>query len=92
MKARPAFAGPYADFAAEADSLRRVLERTAWDDMRKAVMAVEFPRLKGLRKLSDEDKVFWEQCKAVRSDVKKEIAEGFRRLIFPLHPTSGWTA
>lgn len=82
MKARPAFAGPYADFAAEADSLRRVLERTAWDDMRKAVMAVEFPRLKGLRKLSDEDKAFWEQCKAVRSDVKKEIAEGLQTPYF----------
>ena len=86
MKRRPAFTGPYADFAAEADGLRSVLNRTDWDDIRRAVMAVEFPRLKGLRKLSDEDKAFWEQCKAVRSDVKKEIAEGLQEPYFSVSP------
>lgn len=78
MKQRPAFSAPYEDFAVEAGALQRILECQQWDAMGRAVMAVEFPRLKSLRKLSDEDKAFWEQCKAVRNDVKKEIAEGLQ--------------
>ncbi len=75
MDERPAFAAVRDDFAAEADGLRHVLECRTWETLKQAVAAVTFPRLKGLRGLSDDDKAFWERCKQVRSDVKKELAE-----------------
>lgn len=82
MKQNPAFSAAYEDFAVEAGALQHILECRSWDSMRKAVMAVEFPRLKGLRKLSEDDKIFWERCKAVRNDVKKEVSENLQMPYF----------
>ncbi|WP_301859924.1 helicase-exonuclease AddAB subunit AddA [uncultured Megasphaera sp.] len=84
MAGRTPFAAARESFAVEADGLRTILQQKDWDDMAQAVCAVEFPRLKGLRGLSEEDKAFWERCKDMRTAVKKELTESIQQPYFSL--------
>lgn len=86
MKKRPALAAAYEQFAVEAAALEQLYGCSAWGDMQKAALAVEFPRLKAVRKLSDADKEFWEICKKIRNDVKKEINETVQGVYFSASP------
>jgi ATP-dependent helicase/nuclease subunit A len=89
MKQRPAFAAAAEQFMLERTALQDVLQHTAWDGMGKAVRAVEFPRLKAVRNLSDDDKVFWETCKSARNTVKKDITESLQQVYFTV-PSQAW--
>lgn len=89
MKERPAFAAAMDQFALERQSLQDVLSHTQWDMMGKAVQKVEFPRLKALRNLSDEDKAFWAICKNARNTVKKDVTESLQTAYFTV-PAQQW--
>jgi ATP-dependent helicase/nuclease subunit A len=55
--------------------LAHVNEGTTWQELYTAANAVNYGRLVSLRKLSDEEKAFWEECKSVRNAVKKDFQE-----------------
>lgn len=82
MKQRPSFAAAYETFAIEQGAMELALQRQSWDSLQKAVMAIEFPRLKALRGLDEEEKSFWSQCKKMRNDCKKEITESIQAPYF----------
>ncbi len=76
----------YDSLAAEAETLADILECRRWDDFFRAVSAVEFSRLKGLRNLSDGDKMLWEKCKNRRKKVKEKFNETIRTPYFSVLP------
>ena len=75
IRGLPPFAAVYDDLAAEGQALADAVTCGSWNELCRAVRAIDFPRLKSLRKLSDDDKALWERCKKVRNAVKKEVAE-----------------
>lgn len=89
MKKRPDFAVATEQFALEQTMLQDVLLHDDWGNMRKLVMAIEFPRLKAVRNISDEDKVFWDTCKSERAAVKKEIMDAVQQIYFTV-PEQEW--
>lgn len=82
----PNFSPVQADLAGEGEALRSVLTATTWHDLARRVGAIEFTRLKALRKLSAPEKDRWEQCKKIRSDVKKKITESIQAVYFSATP------
>lgn len=53
--------------------LAHVGEGNTWQELYMAAKAVNYDRLVSLRKLSDEEKAFWEECKTLRNGVKKNF-------------------
>lgn len=49
--------------------------KTTWQGLQKALVAIEFSRLPSFRKLDEVDKAVWEQCKKIRTDIKKYIQD-----------------
>lgn len=82
----PNFSPVQADLAGEGEELRAVLTATTWHDLERRIGAIEFTRLKALRKLSAPEKDRWEQCKKIRSDVKKKITESIQAVYFSATP------
>ena len=67
---------------AEWQRLETVAQGTSWHALEKAVKAIEFQRLPGLRNLDMSDQDVWEECKKVRSDLKKTITESLQQVYF----------
>ena len=86
LRQREAFAPACDQFTAEQAALRQAVQAQSWNDLSRFVRAIDFPRLKGLRKLSDEDKAVWERCKKVRDDVKKDITKTLQPVYFSATP------
>ena len=82
LQQRPSFASAYETFVIEQGAMEQALQCQTWEKLQKAVMAVEFSRLKPLRGLEEEEKSFWEQCKQVRDACKKEITESIQEPYF----------
>lgn len=82
LQQRPSFALAYETFAAEQGAMEQALQCQTWEKMQKAVLAIEFPRLKQMRGLDEEEKSFWEQCKNVRKACKKEVTESIQAPYF----------
>ena len=91
LRQREAFAPACDQFTAEQAALRQAVQAQSWNDLNRFVRAIDFPRLKGLRKLSDEDKAVWERCKKVRDDVKKDITKTLQPVYFSATPEE-WLA
>ncbi len=91
LRQREEFASACDQFTAEAAALKRAAAASTWHDLERFVRAIEFPRLKALRKLSDDDKAVWERCKKVRDDVKKDITKNLQPVYFSASPEE-WLA
>lgn len=86
LRQREAF-GPVCDtFVAEQAALRQAAQAQSWNDLSRFVRAIDFPRLKALRKLSDDDKAVWERCKKVRDEVKKDVTKTLQPVYFSATP------
>ena len=86
LRQREAFAPACDTFVAEQAALRQAAQARSWDDLSRFVRAIDFPRLKSLRKLSDDDKAVWERCKKVRDDVKKGVIKTLQAVYFSATP------
>lgn len=86
LRQREAFAPACDTFVAEQAALRQAAQARSWDDLSRFVRAIDFPRLKLLRKLSDDDKAVWERCKKVRDDVKKDVIKTLQAVYFSATP------
>lgn len=86
LRQREAFAPACDTFVAEQAALRQAAQARSWNDLSRFVRAIDFPRLKSLRKLSDDDKAVWERCKKVRDDVKKDVIKTLRSVYFSATP------
>lgn len=86
LRQREAFAPACDTFVAEQAALRQAAQARSWDDLSRFVRAIDFPRLKSLRKLSDDDKAVWERCKKVRDDVKKDVIKTLQSVYFSATP------
>ena len=86
LRQREAFAPACDTFVAEQAALRQAAQARSWDDLSRFVRAIDFPRLKSLRKLSDDDKAVWERCKKVRDDVKKDVIKTLQAVYFSTTP------
>ena len=86
LRQREAFAPACDTFVAEQAALRQAAQARAWNDLSRFVRAIDFPRLKSLRKLSDDDKAVWERCKKVRDDVKKDVIKTLQAVYFSATP------
>ena len=86
LRQREAFAPACDTFVAEQAALRQAAQARSWNDLSRFVRAIEFPRLKSLRKLSDDDKAVWERCKKVRDDVKKDVIKTLQAVYFSATP------
>lgn len=86
LRQREAFAPACDTFVAEQAALRQAAQARSWDDLSRFVRAIDFPRLKSLRKLSDDDKAVWERCKKVRDDVKKDVIKTLQAVYFSATP------
>ena len=73
LNAVPALAGGVEMFQTERDLMAQAAECTTWDETREQIRFISFARLKAMRKLDVMDKAIWEECKAVREGVKKDI-------------------
>lgn len=82
LRQREAFAPACDTFVAEQAALRQAAQARSWNDLSRFVRAIDFPRLKSLRKLSDDDKAVWERCKKVRDDVKKDVIKTLQAVYF----------
>ena len=86
LRQREAFAPACDTFVAEQAALRQAAQAQSWNDLSRFVRAIDFPRLKSLRKLSDDDKAVWERCKKVRDDVKKDVIKTLQSVYFSATP------
>lgn len=86
LRQREAFAPACDTFVAEQAALRQAAQARSWNDLSSFVRAIDFPRLKSLRKLSDDDKAVWERCKKVRDDVKKDVIKTLQSVYFSATP------
>lgn len=86
LRQREAFASACDTFVAEQAALRQAAQARSWNDLSRFVRAIDFPRLKSLRKLSDDDKAVWERCKKVRDDVKKDVIKTLQAVYFSATP------
>ena len=86
LRQREAFAPACDTFVAEQVALRQAAQARSWNDLSRFVRAIDFPRLKSLRKLSDDDKAVWERCKKVRDDVKKDVIKTLQAVYFSATP------
>lgn len=86
LRQREAFAPACDTFVAEQEALRQAAQARSWNDLSRFVRAIDFPRLKSLRKLSDDDKAVWERCKKVRDDVKKDVIKTLQAVYFSATP------
>lgn len=86
LRQREAFAPACDTFVAEQVALRQAAQAQSWNDLSRFVRAIDFPRLKALRKLSDDDKAVWERCKKVRDDVKKDVIKTLQAVYFSATP------
>lgn len=86
LRQREAFAPACDTFVAEQAALRQTAQARSWNDLSRFVRAIDFPRLKSLRKLSDDDKAVWERCKKVRDDVKKDVIKTLQSVYFSATP------
>ena len=86
LRQREAFAPACDTFVAEQAALRQAAQARSWNDLSRFVRAIDFPRLKSLRKLSDGDKAVWERCKKVRDDVKKDVIKTLQAVYFSATP------
>lgn len=86
LRQREAFAPACDTFVAEQAALRQAAQARPWNDLSRFVRAIDFPRLKSLRKLSDDDKAVWERCKKVRDDVKKDVIKTLQSVYFSATP------
>ncbi len=86
LRQREAFAPACDTFVAEQAALRQAAQARSWNDLSRFVRAIDFPRLKSLRKLSDDDKAVWERCKKVRDDVKKDVIKTLQSVYFSATP------
>lgn len=86
LRQREAFAPACDTFVAEQAALRQAAQARSWDDLSRFVRAIDFPRLKSLRKLSDDDKAVWERCKKLRDDVKKDVIKTLQAVYFSATP------
>lgn len=86
LRQREAFAPACDTFVAEQAALRQAAQARSWNDLNRFVRAIDFPRLKSLRKLSDDDKAVWERCKKVRDDVKKDVIKTLQAVYFSATP------
>lgn len=86
LRQREAFAPACDTFVAEQAALRQAAQARSWNDLSRFVRAIDFPRLKSLRKLSDDDKAVWERCKKVRDDVKKDVIKPLQSVYFSATP------
>lgn len=86
LRQREAFAPACDTFVAEQAALRQAAQARSWNDLSRFVRAIDFPRLKSLRKLSDDDKAVWERCKKVRDDVKKDVIKTLQVVYFSATP------
>lgn len=86
LRQREAFAPACDTFVAEQAALRQAAQARSWNDLSRFVRAIDFPRLKSLRKLSDDDKSVWERCKKVRDDVKKDVIKTLQAVYFSATP------
>ena len=86
LRQREAFAPACDTFVAEQAALRQAAQAQSWNDLSRFVRAIDFPRLKSLRKLSDDDKAVWERCKKVRDDVKKDVIKTLQAVYFSATP------
>ena len=86
LRQREAFAPACDTFVAEQAALRQAAQARSWNDLSRFVRAIDFPRLKSLRKLSDDDKAVWERCKKVRDDVKKDVIKTLQPVYFSATP------
>lgn len=86
LRQREAFAPACDTFVAEQAALRQAAQARSWNDLSRFVRAIDFPRLKSLRKLSDDDKAVWERCKKVRDDVKKDVIKILQAVYFSATP------
>lgn len=86
LRQREAFAPACDTFVAEQAALRQAAQAQSWNDLSRFVRAIDFPRLKSLRKLSDDDKAVWERCKKVRDDVKKDVIKTLQAVYFSTTP------
>lgn len=86
LRQREAFAPACDTFVAEQAALRQAAQAWSWNDLSRFVRAIDFPRLKSLRKLSDDDKAVWERCKKVRDDVKKDVIKTLQAVYFSTTP------
>jgi ATP-dependent helicase/nuclease subunit A len=86
LRQREAFAPACDTFVAEQAALRQAAQARSWNDLNRFVRAIDFPRLKSLRKLSDDDKAVWERCKKVRDDVKKDVIKTLQSVYFSATP------
>lgn len=86
LRQREAFARACDTFVAEQAALRQAAQARSWNDLSRFVRAIDFPRLKSLRKLSDDDKAVWERCKKVRDDVKKDVIKTLQAVYFSATP------
>lgn len=86
LRQREAFAPACDTFVAEQAALRQAAQARSWNDLSRFVRAIDFPRLKSLRKLSDDDKAVWERCKKVHDDVKKDVIKTLQAVYFSATP------
>ena len=86
LRQREAFVPACDTFVAEQAALRQAAQARSWNDLSRFVRAIDFPRLKSLRKLSDDDKAVWERCKKVRDDVKKDVIKTLQSVYFSATP------
>lgn len=86
LRQREAFEPACDTFVAEQAALRQAAQARSWNDLSRFVRAIDFPRLKSLRKLSDDDKAVWERCKKVRDDVKKDVIKTLQSVYFSATP------
>lgn len=86
LRQREAFAPACDTFVAEQAALRQAAQARSWNDLSRFVRGIDFPRLKSLRKLSDDDKAVWERCKKVRDDVKKDVIKTLQSVYFSATP------
>lgn len=86
LRQREAVAPACDTFVAEQAALRQAAQARSWNDLSRFVRAIDFPRLKLLRKLSDDDKAVWERCKKVRDDVKKDVIKTLQAVYFSATP------
>lgn len=86
LRQREAFAPACDTFVAEQAALRQAAQARSWNDLSRFVRAIDFPRLKSLRKLSDDDKAVWERCKKVHDDVKKDVIKTLQPVYFSATP------
>lgn len=86
LRQREAFAPACDTFVAEQAALRQAAQARSWNDLSRFVRAIDFPRLKSLRKLLDDDKAVWERCKKVRDDVKKDVIKTLQAVYFSATP------